>query len=111
MPSSVITSFANKDSNFIYPTIFVGSFVSVKPNNLASYLATDFNVNLPALAMQTATSNTTFAAAWSTVVTNINNWVTGIGQSTICVKFLGFEAHSFSATSHTCTIWFSVNRV
>lgn len=111
MPQSFITSFANKDSNFIYPTSFIGSFVSVKPNQLNTYAAADFDVNLPALAMQTVTSATSFTNAWQTCVTNINNWITSVGPANVCVKFLRVVAHSQSATSHTCTILVIVNRL
>jgi hypothetical protein len=111
MPSSFITSFANKDSNFIYPTMYVGTFTALKTNQLNTYAVTDFNVNLPSLVMQTTTSATSFANAWQTTATAVNNWINVVGPANICVKFLGVVAHSQSATSHTCTILFIVNRL
>lgn len=113
MPSSFTTTFSNKDNLFIYPEVYLqaGVFQSFKPNNLNTYAVTDFSVNIPALCMITSTATTTFSSAWANNVANVNAWITTVGQTNICVKFLGVEGHSFSATSHTCTMFFAVNRL
>ena len=112
MPISYITSFSDKDSNFIYPTVISGSgsFASIKPNALITYVAGDFSINYPALVTQSATSATSIAVAWATVVNAVNSWITTLGPANICVKYLTFDSHSFSATSHTVILTFIVNR-
>jgi hypothetical protein len=110
MPTSYTTSFANKDSNQIYPTAVTTGITTIKPNNLNTYAATDFYYDQPSLVQQTATNNTSALNAWQSVVGSINTWKAA-NSTTTDVKFLDVKFHSFSATAHTCTILLIVFRV
>ncbi len=108
------SSFVNRDSNITYPECFNdsrsgGAVITLKPNSLSTYTATDFYFDIPSIATLQGTTGANAAAAFSNIVGTLNTYKTN--NPTLDIKVLKFELLQFASSSFQYIVIVSIFRL
>lgn len=108
------SSFADHDTNIIYPEIFnvvrtSGNIITLKPLGLASYTSTDFYYDVATICQLQGSTGANSAAAYANAANALNTYKTA--QPELDIKVLDTELIQFAASSFSYIFIVSIFRI